>query len=317
MFFIFLLIVLMAIPFIAFTAVYVKNKQYSESRNENIKRENSRLGEARYPLIPLPKFKWFTSTGISLLIGVVFVGLESFTVVPAGHIGVQVTFGNVNQQTLDEGIHFVNPLSSIRNVDVRLVTAEIKNASAGTKDLQQVHTDVVVYYRISGDKAAHIYKEFGLDLQDRIIMPIVSESFKSVTAHYTSEELITKRDQVSAQIRQELSEKLNKYNILISDISIVNFGFSPEYQKAIESKVIATQSKLQAEQDLARIEVEALQAVAKAKGKAEAIKIETEAINSQGGAAYVSLKAIERWDGKLPQMMSGDTIPFVNVGGAK
>lgn len=287
--FIFILVFLMAVPFLAFlffTSVF-------------------------------SKYQWIPAISISFGLSIAWILFASFTVVTAGHIGVQVTFGTVNQQTLSEGIHFVNPLSSVKQVEVRLVTVSIKNASAGTKDLQQVHTDVVVYYRISGDKAAHIYKEFGLDLQDRVIMPIVSESFKAVTAHYTSEELITKRDQVSTQIKQELGDKLGKYNILVNDISIVNFGFSPEYQKAIEAKVIATQSKLQAEQDLARIEVEARQAVAKARGEAEAIKIQTEAINSQGGTAYVNLKALERWDGKLPQTMMGNSVPFVNIGGSK
>jgi len=176
-----------------------------------------------------------------------------------------------------------------------------------------VHTDIVVNYRISGDKAAHIYKEFGLDLQDKVVMPFVNESFKAVTAHYTSEELITKRDEVSAGIKQELSDKLGKYNIVVSDISLVNFGFSAEYQKAIEAKVIATQSKLQAEQDLQRIEVEAKQTIAKAEGHAKAIQIETAAINSQGGQSYVQLKAIERWDGKMPQTIAGGATPFVNL----
>lgn len=253
-----------------------------------------------------------TAFASSILVAV-YVFFESYVIVPAGHIGVQVTFGTVNQTTLSEGLHFVNPLSDIRNVEVRLVSTNLKGASAGTKDLQQVHTDIVLNYRLDGEKAAHIYKEFGLDLQDRVILPILSESFKAITAHYTSEELITKRDQVSQQIREELNGKMRKYSITVGDISLVNFGFSAEYQKAIEAKVIATQSKLQAEQDLARIEVEAKQAVAKAEGRAKAIQIETAAINSQGGASYVQLKAIEKWDGKLPTTMPGQATPFVNV----
>lgn len=237
----------------------------------------------------------------------------AFVVVPAGHIGVQVTLGTVSQQTLTEGVHFINPMSSVKDVDVRLVSTKMDNASAGTKDLQQVHTDIVLNYRLEGAKVGHIYKEFGLDLQDRVIKPILSESFKAVTAHYTSEELITKRDQVSAQIKEELIDKLTKYSVTVGDISLVNFGFSAEYQKAIESKVIATQSKLQAEQDLQRIEVEAKQAVARAEGKAKAIQIETAAINSQGGASYVQLKAIEKWDGKLPTTQAGGATPFINL----
>jgi regulator of protease activity HflC (stomatin/prohibitin superfamily) len=259
-----------------------------------------------------PEFQASFPALISLgVIGLLIV-FESITVVPAGHIGVQVTLGEVNQQTLTEGMHFVNPISRVKEVEVRLVTTKLEKASAGTKDLQQIHTDIVMNYRIDGSKAAHIYKEFGFDLQDRVILPALSESLKAVTAHYTSEELITKRDVVSGQVKEEVAGKLVKYGVEVGDISLVNFGFSEEYQRAIESKVVATQSKLKAEQDLQRIEVEAKQEIAKAEGRAKAIQIETQAINSQGGASYVQLKAIERWDGKLPTT-SGGAVPFINV----
>jgi prohibitin 2 len=262
---------------------------------------------------PAPTFDKTLPTSISIGIVLMVVAFECFTVIPAGHIGVQVTLGEVNQQTLAEGAHFVNPISRIKEVEVRLVTTQLKQASAGTKDLQQIHTDIVLNYRIDGTKAAHIYKEFGFDLQDRVILPALSESLKAVTAHYTSEELITKRDMVSTQVKDEVAGKLGKYGVTVGDISLVNFGFSAEYQKAIEAKVIATQSKLKAEQDLQRIEVEAKQEIAKAEGRAKAIQIETQAINSQGGASYVQLKAIEKWDGNLPNVMSGNSTPFINI----
>lgn len=261
---------------------------------------------------PKPEFNKAVPAAVALGLVLSTVGFESVTVIPAGHIGVQVTLGEVNQQTLAEGMHMVNPISRIKEVEVRLVTTKLEKASAGTKDLQQIHTDIVLNYRIDGSKAAHIYKEFGFDLQDRVILPALSESLKAVTAHYTSEELITKRDLVSGQVKEEVAGKLVKYGVETGDISLVNFGFSDEYQRAIESKVVATQSKLKAEQDLQRIEVEAKQEIAKAEGRAKAIQIETQAINSQGGTSYVQLKAIERWDGKLPTT-SGGAIPFINI----
>lgn len=249
---------------------------------------------------------------LAALLPIVAVFVESITIVPAGYIGVQQTLGSVNMSTLGEGLHFVNPISHVSDVDVRVVKAQLEKANAGTKDLQVVHTDIVVNYRIDGTKAAHIYKEFGLDLQDKILIPAINESFKAVTAHYNSEELITKRDEVSTAIQSELQQKVLPYGLSISTISMVNFGFSAEYQQAIEQKVISTQATLKAEQDLKRITVEAQQAIAKAKGEAEAIAIQSQAINAGGGKDYVNLKAIEKWDGKLPNTMAG-TVPFVNV----
>ena len=58
---------------------------------------------------------------------------SSFTIISAGHTGVQVTFGEVNMTPLSEGVHFVNPLSSIKDVDVRLQKSQLSGASAGTK----------------------------------------------------------------------------------------------------------------------------------------------------------------------------------------
>jgi prohibitin 2 len=239
---------------------------------------------------------------------------SSFTIVPAGHVGVQVTMGEVNQTVLNEGAQFVNPISNIKHVDVRLARANLNNASAGTKDIQQVHTDIVINYRLTPAKVPHIYKEFGLDVDTKVLGPAINESFKSAVGHYTSEELITKRDAVNLDIMARLSEKLAPFNIVVNNVSLVNFGFSKAYQDAIEQKVIATQAKLRADQDYERIQVEAKSRIAQAKGEAEAIAIQASAIQHQGGAAYVQLQAIEKWDGKLPNVMGAGPTPFINVG---
>lgn len=238
---------------------------------------------------------------------------STFTIISAGHQGVQVTLGEVNMQTLNEGLHFVNPISNVSEVSVRVTKAELPNANAGTKDLQIVHTNIVVNYRLDGTKVAHVYKEFGLELEDKILLPAVNEAFKATTAHYNSEELVTKRDEVSKAIHQALQEKVGKYGLIVSEISLVNFGFSEQYQAAIEQKVIATQQKLKAEQDLSRIQVEAEQNIAKAKGEAESIRIQAQAIQQQGGKDYVQLQAIARWDGKLPTYMMGNATPMINL----
>lgn len=250
--------------------------------------------------------------GIAIFaVGVVY---SSFTIVPAGHVGVQITMGEVNQTVLNEGAQFVNPISNVKHVDVRLARANLNGASAGTKDIQQVHTDIVINYRLTPAKVPHIYKEFGLDVDTKVLGPAINESFKSAVGHYTSEELITKRDAVNLDIMARLSEKLAPFNIVVNNVSLVNFGFSKAYQDAIEQKVIATQAKLRADQDYERIQVEAKSRIAQAKGEAEAIAIQASAIQHQGGAAYVQLQAIEKWNGKLPDTVLGNNIPFINVG---
>jgi regulator of protease activity HflC (stomatin/prohibitin superfamily) len=273
--------------------------------------ETRRSPSQAEPIVSYPLRKFAFLPFILPLIVFLF---ETFTIVPAGHVGVQVTMGTVNPTVLSEGVHFVNPISSVKNVEVRVVKTDLKGANAGTKDLQVVHTDIVVNYRIDGKEAANMYKEYGLDLENKILLPATNESFKAVTAHYNSEELVTKRAEVSQAIHTALQEKVAKYGLTVSEISLVNFGFSPEYQAAIEQKVISTQATLKADQDLQRIKIEAQQAIAKAEGEAKAIAIQAQAIQTQGGAQYVQLRAIEKWDGKLPTYSGGGAVPFINVG---
>ena len=256
----------------------------------------------------------FAGIAAGLLFFIATVVFASFTVISAGHTGVQVTLGEVNPMPLTEGVHFVNPISSVKDVDVRLQKAELKGANAGTKDLQVVHTDIVVNFRLDPLKVPHIYKEYGLNVDEKVLGPGINEAFKSVTGHYTSEELVTKRDLVSAEILAHLITKMAPFNITVSNISLVNFGFSQAHQQAIEAKVIATQQTAKAEQDLARIKVEAASRVAQAKGEAEAISIQATAIQSNGGQNYVQLQWISKWDGKLPTtVLGGDSKTLMNI----
>jgi regulator of protease activity HflC (stomatin/prohibitin superfamily) len=245
-----------------------------------------------------------TLAGIVIFIGGML--FSSFTVISAGHTGVQITLGEVNPVALSEGVHFVNPISVVKDIDTRMQKAQLDGQSAGTSNMQQVHTDIVINYRMSPQNLPHIYKEFGLDIDNKILGPAINDAFKAVTGKYTSEELIVKRDEVSQAILIHLREKVAPFNIDVSNVSLVNFGFSADYQKSIEAKVIATQQTAKAEQDLKRIEVEARSRIAQAEGEAKAIAIQASAIQSQGGQNYVQLEWIKRWNGKLPDTMLGD-----------
>ena len=264
--------------------------------------------ETTYP------FRSFASLPFLLIVATI--AFESITIVPPGNVGVQVTLGKTNlDNVLTEGVTFVNPISSVRNVNVQLQRAELEAQNAGTKDMQQVHTDIVVNYRLTASMVPTIYKEFGLNVSDKVLGPAISESFKTVTGQYTSEELITKRLEVSSKILEQLGGKVAPFDITVSNISLVNFGFSKIYQDSIDAKMVATQTKLKAEQDLERIKVEAASRVAQAEGEAKAISIQATAIQSNGGQNYVQLEWIKKWSGKLPEtVVNGTSGMMLNVG---
>lgn len=261
----------------------------------------------KYPL------RRFAALPFTVLVAVI--AFESFTIVPAGHRGVQVTLGTVNPTSLQSGWQFVNPISDVRHVNVQIQRATYEKSLAGTANMQQVHTDIVANYHLSPDQVALIYRDFGLNVVDKVLGPAMNESFKSVTGHYTSEELITKRDEVSQAVLAQVRQKVSQFDINIDNISLVNFGFSEEYQKSIEAKVIATQQKQKAEMDLQRIQVEAKSRIAQAEGEAKAISIQASAIQSQGGQAYVQLQWIEKWSGKMPDtVVNGGQGMMLNLG---
>jgi regulator of protease activity HflC (stomatin/prohibitin superfamily) len=142
----------------------------------------------------------------------------------------------------------------------------------------------------------------------------VQESVKAATAQFTAQELIELRPKVKDEIRRHLAERLHARHIVADDFSIVNFDFSDSYEQSVEAKQVAQQNALKAENDLRRIRVEAEQRIAQATAEAEAIRIQAEAIRSQGGSEYVQLQAIAKWDGHLPeQFVPGSAIPFLNL----
>ncbi len=125
-----------------------------------------------------------------------------------------------------------------------------------------------------------------------------------------NEELITKREEVRDDIKAHLVEKLTPTGILVEQFSITNFNFSPSFNKAIEDKVTAEQNALAAKNKLAQVQFEAQQAVEEATGKAKALQIEGQALSQN--PAVKELRAIEKWNGVLPQV-TGNATPFINL----
>lgn len=240
---------------------------------------------------------------VLLLIILVF---NSFTTVDAGHTGVVTTFGKVNDTVLQEGLHFKIPfVQQIIEVDNRVLKAEVQCSSA-SKDLQTVSSVIALNYRVSTASSANLYKNVGLDFQNTIVNPAIQECVKAITAKFTAEELITNRQTVGDQMRDILQQKIQPYGLNIEVFNIITFDFSEEFNAAIEAKQTAQQNALKAEQDLARIKVEAQQKIEQAKAEAEAYKLKSQQITD----AMILIEYINKWDGKLPTVVSDSNSMF-------
>jgi len=242
--------------------------------------------------------------GLLIVIGLVS---SMVTIVPAGHSAVLMRFGAVQGQ-LEEGIHMIMPgINTTELMEVRTQKEE-STGTAASRDLQVVTTTVALNFRVDRSAVGKLYQTVGREYKPRVIDPVVQESIKAVTAKYTAEDLIRSRTQVKAEVEREITERLAVYNLIVepNGVSITNFDFSPEFNKAIEAKQVAQQEAEKQKYILQRAEMERQTAVAKAKGESEAAKLNAEALKVQGGQLVVAREWITKWDGKLPQVGGGN-----------
>ncbi len=277
-----------------------------------------------------PKANVNTNLAKGVLIGIIvliILGVAVFSsvkIVESGNRGVLLHWSAVDLSIppLDEGLHFVVPFQDeVIGIEVRTLKYDKATRSA-SKDLQTVQTTVTVNYHPDKEQVHRLFKNLGLDYENRVIQPAIEETVKQVTANYNAEELITKRPLVKNDIESLIKERLTNFDVVTEVVSITDFEFSPLFAKAIESKVEAEQNALKAENDLRRIEVEARQReanaiglananIAEATGEAEAISIINSALAENPN--YLEWLKTQAWDGKLPLVVGDGGTPFIQI----
>lgn len=251
-------------------------------------------------------WKW-----ILALIVLVMVISASVYVVPAGNVAVITRFGAISRAT-PAGIHLKIPfVEQSVNMSVRTQKDQVE-ATAMSANLQVVTSQIAVNYHLDGNRAMQVFQDVGTNYAEIIVAPAIQNTFKAVTAKFTAEELITKRDEVRLLSELELTKQLESYNIVVENFNIVNFDFSAEYQQAIEAKQVVQQQVETSKQKLAQAQIDAQTVIAQAQGQADAQK----ALNATGALTpeYLSYLFLTRWNGVLPQVMSGGTNSVIDIG---
>ena len=266
--------------------------------------------------VALRKGPWRTALIIIvILIGILFI--KPWVQIGAGERGIVLNFGAVQGKVLEEGLHFRIPImQEVIAMDVKVQKATT-DAAAASSNLQDVSSTVAINYHIVPDKAHIVYQSIGIEFKERIIDPAVQEVVKAVTARYTAEELITKRSAVSDAMRTNLTQRLLTHNIAVDAFSIVGFSFSKIFMEAIESKQTAEQLAMKAQRDLERIKIEAEQKITTAKAEAESLRLQRANISLdliELRKVEANLKAIDKWNGILPQVTGAGAVPFIGVG---
>jgi regulator of protease activity HflC (stomatin/prohibitin superfamily) len=259
---------------------------------------------------------WQT-TALLVLVGIVaLLGLNGFVIVNPGEAGVISILGKARDGELLEGIHIKPPfVSRVDIYDLTVQKFEVP-AQSSTRDLQDLTASFAINFRLDPAQVVNIRRTQGSlqNIVSKIIAPQTQESFKIAAARRTIEEAITKRDELKQDFDMALGARLDKYGIIILDTSVVDLKFSPEFSNAVEEKQIAEQRAQRAVYVAQEAEQEAEATVNRSKGQAEAQRLLRETLTPE----LLQKQAIEKWDGKFPQVMGGNgALPFINLDTAK
>ena len=246
---------------------------------------------------------------------------NSFVILNPGQAGVISILGKAREGVLLEGIHFKPPLVSFVDIyDLTVQKFEVP-AESSTKDLQDLSASFAINFRLDPLAVVEIRRKQGTlaNIVAKIIAPQTQESFKIAAAKRTVEEAITKRNELKQDFDDALSQRLEKYGIIVLDTSVVDLDFSPEFAKAVEEKQIAEQRAKRAIYVAQEAEQEAQADINRAKGKAEAQRLLAETLKAQGGQLVLQKEAIQAWregGSQMPKVlvMGGDeqaAVPFL------
>ena len=262
------------------------------------------------------RFNQFNQLGLYLA-GVIFLlvilaFLRPFTIINAGERGVVMRFGKVQDTVFDEGFHLITPIvTTVKRITVRIQRDDVQ-AEAFSRDLQYIQTDIAVNWHIEPTTVNKIFQEVGdqTEIVRRIITPAVSEVVKAATAKKTAEEIIAKRTELKQEIDTQLRERLGSYGVVVDDVSLVNIDFTEEFSKAIEAKQIAEQEAKRAKFEAQKAKEQAQADINRAQGQAEAQRLQRQTLTPE----LLQKQAIEKWDGKFPQVLTGDgALPFITI----
>lgn len=247
---------------------------------------------------------------LAALLSVTGCGVEQ---VDTGEVGVKVTFGKPDPTPLKEGIYMYNPLtSSIVTMSYQVQAFpsrygyddQYRQTQAYTKDVQQATLSYVVTYTLNAAKAVEMYQNVGIDWERKLVPQVVVGSIKNVVGTWNAVDLVSNRPQVTKQIEDSVRAALGSRDVTVVKFDLTNIDFSGEFEKAVEAKVVAAQEAERAKNQTVRVQEEANQRVIAAKAEAESMQIRTQALSQN--QALVMYEAVQKWDGMLPTMITGD-----------
>ena len=289
------LVMLFKRTFYCFNFIFMYGYEDRESKNWSVKKI----------------MKW-AGAGIGSLL-VLIALISAFYSISPGYRGVLITLGKVSQHSYINGVGFKWPfVSSMIKMDVRTRKMTDKT-STYTSDIQTADLEYTFTYDLNPENIHILYEKVGLDYEAKAILPSLNDVLKDVIGKWQAQELVANRDKARVDVVAGLQERLDRRFFQNITFQFINIDYSDKFEGAIEDKVIAEQKAQEAVNNTKRIKEEAEQKLISAKAEAEAMEIKSEALSKNKG--LTEYEAVQKWDGKLPQYMLGNSTPFVNLSG--
>ena len=253
-----------------------------------------------------------SATAVIVVLFILFlIVFQPMTIVGVGERGVKVTLGQTSPVALEEGVHFVMPfISTVKKMNVKTVKSNIATM-AQSKDIQQARIVYVVNYNLQPENAPKMWRTVGRDYVSVVVMPTVEGIVKDTIGKWNAQDIVANREKVASEVLFKLNEKLGPKYINVSDFQITEIQYSQAFEQAIESKVTAEQEALKAKNKTVQVQEEGRQKIIASEAEAKSMAIRAQALTQNKN--LVEYEAVQKWDGKLPQYMMGNSVPFVHL----
>jgi regulator of protease activity HflC (stomatin/prohibitin superfamily) len=255
-----------------------------------------------YP--PVSKFK---NTGRLAGLALIAMGIISSAVVQVnpGEIGIKILFGNIQNDVLGSGLHFVNPLLKIQKIDVKtqnytmsgINDEGIKQGDDAirvlTSDGLEVTIDLTVLYKVVATNAPKLLRETGDDFRDKIVRPITRTKIRDNAVYYQAVDLFgNKRDEFQQRIYKSIEDDFVKRGLMLEQLLVRNITLPNSVKASIESKINAEQDAKKMEFVLQKEKQEAERKRVEAQGIADYQRIINTGLTSQQ-LQYEQIKAMK------------------------
>jgi regulator of protease activity HflC (stomatin/prohibitin superfamily) len=229
--------------------------------------------------------------------------------IDAGFVGVKSLFGKVQNDVLNSGLNFVNPLVEVKQLDARTQNYTMsgqhdEGARAAddairvlTADGLEVTIDLSVLYRIVPQEAPNLIREIGINYEDKIVRPITRTRIRDNSVYYDAVSLYSsKRDEFQDRIFKTIDEDFKKRGLLLENLLVRNITLPASVKAVIEQKINAEQDAQKMQFVLQKEKQEAERKRVEAQGISDYQRIISESL-SERQLQYEQIKAMKELAG--------------------